>query len=156
MTLRATKIPSLEHRTHTGRNGATEKEETRLPAPRPARIPPLTVETETTDTACPCWPHPRPHPPDTSMVVNLSGTTLSDAELSLLSKGLSFCPAPPKPDAFQMEMDLGDFYRRLRLKEFLYNSDADDAERPIQTKKEEMDSPHQPGACPGDLHPDSQ
>ena len=78
----------------------------------------------------PADPTPDPAPPDTSTVVNLSGVPLSDAELSLLSKGLSFCPTPPKPDAFKMEMDLEDFYRRLRLKEFFYRSDSEDAERP--------------------------
>ena len=77
----------------------------------------------------PADPVPDPAPPYTSMVVNLSGVPLSDAELSLLSKGLSFCPTPPKPDAFKMEMDLEDFYRRLRLKDF-YHSDSEDAERP--------------------------
>ena len=33
-------------------------------------------------------------PEDPSIVVNLSGVALNEAELDLLSKGLSFCPTP--------------------------------------------------------------
>ena len=39
-------------------------------------------------------------------VVNLSNTNLSDAEISLLSKGLSFCPTPPRLDTTQIGDDL--------------------------------------------------
>ena len=58
-------------------------------------------------------------------VVNLSNITLSEAETSLLAKGLSFCPTPPKLDSFQLKTDLGVFCRRLRLKEFFYDEEAD-------------------------------
>lgn len=64
-------------------------------------------------------------PLTTNTVVNLSGVSLSEAELSLLSKGLSLCPTPPTLDTFQMEIDLEDLYRRLRLKEFFYDSESD-------------------------------
>ncbi|XP_071504653.1 uncharacterized protein [Diadema antillarum] len=39
-------------------------------------------------------------------------------ETSLLSKGLKFCPTPPKVDQIALSQDLSTFYRRLRLKEF--------------------------------------
>ena len=60
-------------------------------------------------------------------VVNLSSIQLSPAEISLLSKGLTFCPKPPRLDRFQLKQDFAQFSRRLRLKEYFYNS-SDDSE----------------------------
>ena len=51
-------------------------------------------------------------------VVNLSTVDLSEAEVKLLSKGLSFCPIPQKIDWIELKADLEDFSRRLRLKEW--------------------------------------
>ena len=100
--------------TLTGPNWYNEKKrKLDITAPRLARTPhPLTDKMETTARNCTCRSNPRSRPTHTSMVVNLSGIPLSDAELSLLSKWLSFCPTLPKPDAFKMEMDLEDVYRR--------------------------------------------
>ena len=64
--------------------------------------------------------------PDRNTVVNLSNVPLSEAEESLLSRGLSFCPTPPKLDDFSLENDLEDFYRRLRLREYFHNSDSEE------------------------------
>ena len=61
-------------------------------------------------------------------VVNLSSIQLSAAEISLLSKGLKFCPLPPRPDSFQLKKDLIEFSRRLRLKEYFWDSEDDDEE----------------------------
>jgi len=41
-----------------------------------------------------------------STVVNLSGVPLSTAQTSLLSKGLSFCPTPPRLQTVQLENEL--------------------------------------------------
>ena len=57
-------------------------------------------------------------------VINLSGVPLSEAESSLLDKGLSFCPTPPHMNTFQLQYDLTMFYRRLRLREYFYDEES--------------------------------
>ena len=56
-------------------------------------------------------------------VVNLSSEKFSDAELSLLSKGLSFCPTPPFLNIQEIKCDLRKFERRIRLAEFFATND---------------------------------
>ena len=41
---------------------------------------------------------------------------LSQAEISLLSKGLNFVPTTPQPDLFRNQVDIQQFFRRLLLK----------------------------------------
>ncbi|XP_062619790.1 uncharacterized protein LOC134281322 [Saccostrea cucullata] len=48
-------------------------------------------------------------------VVNLSNYQLSQQEISVLSKGLSFCPTPKPPDQSTILRDIFIFNRRLRL-----------------------------------------
>ena len=69
-------------------------------------------------------------------VVNLSGVDLSPPELSLLSKGLKFAPKPPKTNRFQLKQDLEDFGRRIRLREFFYDLEANDDEGNHQDDRE--------------------
>lgn len=47
-------------------------------------------------------------------MVNISSTQLSSVELSLLSRGLSFCPTT-KTDWFGLDLNLVQFLRRLKL-----------------------------------------
>lgn len=47
-------------------------------------------------------------------VVNISSVELSPIHLNGLSKGLSFCPNA-KPDWFQLELDLTQLFKRLKL-----------------------------------------
>ena len=54
-------------------------------------------------------------------MVNLSGSALSEAEINLLSKGLSFCPTP-------RHIDLEKFFRQLRLKEFFLEEEEAEEE----------------------------
>ena len=49
-------------------------------------------------------------------VINLSTRKLSTDEMSILSRGLKFCPTPPCPDPGQGREDLDKLHRRLRLK----------------------------------------
>ena len=63
---------------------------------------------------------------DTTIVVNLSGETLSKEENILPSKGLSFCPTPTQLDENQLLDDLEDFFRRLCLREFFLDQEADE------------------------------
>ena len=82
---------------------------------------------------------------DPHTVVNLSEIQLSPAEVTLLSKGLSFCPTPPQLDTFQLQNDLEDFYRRLRLREFFYDSEESDGEEyqsnPFRRRKKRWTPP---------------
>ena len=49
-------------------------------------------------------------------VVNLSKRSLTEAEVSLLSKGLKFCPTPEKIDIYSLRKDIKEYVRRVRLK----------------------------------------
>ena len=61
---------------------------------------------------------------DSTYVVNLSNVDLSEAEVKLLSKGLSFCPTPQKIDWIELKADLEDFSRRLPLKEYFHGRES--------------------------------
>nr|XP_054757432.1 uncharacterized protein LOC129263551 [Lytechinus pictus] len=62
------------------------------------------------------------------LVVNLSSSPLYQAETSLLSKGLKFCPTPPEVEQIALSQDLSTFYRRIRLKEFFLDATPSDPE----------------------------
>ena len=51
-------------------------------------------------------------------IANLSSYTFTDAEISVLSKGLGFCPIPGAPDIGNIIHDLDAFKRRTRLQLF--------------------------------------
>ena len=51
-------------------------------------------------------------------VINLSDRMLSTDEISVLSRGLKFCPTPACPDPGLGRDDLDKLHRRLRLKSF--------------------------------------
>ena len=52
------------------------------------------------------------------MILNLSNKTLNKDQISVLSRGLSFCPTPGEPDMGLLFLDLERFFRTLRLKVF--------------------------------------
>lgn len=54
----------------------------------------------------------------TNIVVNLSKRVLTDAEVSLLSKGLKFCPTPERIDVYNVRKDIKEYIRRIRLRKF--------------------------------------
>ena len=56
--------------------------------------------------------------PDPKSVVNLSSFQLTPAMLSLLSKGLNFCPTPGEPDVHSLREDLDKFHVNLRRTQF--------------------------------------
>jgi hypothetical protein len=56
-----------------------------------------------------------------NVVVNLSSKPLNSAESSLLSKGLIFCPNPPKINVRELDEDLDQFARRFRIKEYFHS-----------------------------------
>ena len=54
-------------------------------------------------------------------VVNLSTRPLTETETNVLAKGLKFCPTPGEPDLYNLQQDLREFFRRMRLKAFFYD-----------------------------------
>jgi hypothetical protein len=56
-----------------------------------------------------------------NVVVNLSSKPLISAESSLLSRGLNICPNPPKINVRELDEDLDQFARRLRIKEYFHS-----------------------------------
>ena len=52
------------------------------------------------------------------LVVNLSSHPLTEPQLSVLSKGLNFCPTPGEPDLGVTKEDMDRFHRDLRRKAF--------------------------------------
>ena len=49
-------------------------------------------------------------------VINLSKHTFSVNTFKLLNKGLKFCPRPPKFNSNNLNNDIKDFFRRIKLK----------------------------------------
>ena len=70
--------------------------------------------------------------PATNTVVNLSSVDLTDSDISLLSKGLNFCPRPKTYNAFEVEKDMEAFARRLRLKELFANKHNEESVEPTE------------------------
>ena len=66
-------------------------------------------------------------------IVNLSSHTLINTEISVLSKGLGFCPTPGAPDIGNIIQDLDAFKRRTRLPLFFSGSNQDPTERHTQS-----------------------
>jgi hypothetical protein len=59
-----------------------------------------------------------PDPAPVSPVVNLSSLQLTEPMISLLSKGLNFCPTPGETDVYQLRRDLDQFHLNLKRKQF--------------------------------------
>ena len=70
-------------------------------------------------------------------VLNLFGSALSEAQINLMSKGLSLCPTPHHIEKKQILDDLKKFFRQLHLKEFF-----------MEEKKAEEESDTRALFCP--------
>jgi len=65
-------------------------------------------------------------PTNPCSVVNLSTLQLTEPMISVLSKGLNFCPTPGEPDVYQLRQDLDQFHVALKRKlYFAKRSDLD-------------------------------
>jgi len=71
-------------------------------------------------------------------VINLSNRVLTLDEISILSRGLKFCPTPACPDPGQGKEDLDQLHRRLRLKSFFEELPKDDRETLSETEKRKL------------------
>jgi len=67
----------------------------------------------------------------TGPVINLSSFQLTPAMISLLAKGLNFCPTPGEPDRYMLRRDLDKFHVTLRRK--LFFSRSFDSTLPLDT-----------------------
>ena len=71
-----------------------------------------------------------------------SNRVLTDTEISLLSKGLSFCPTPKYIDHNELEADLDEFARKVRCKWYFKDSPTDDfSETPAFRTKSKWQPP---------------
>ena len=61
----------------------------------------------------------------TTGIVNLSKYSLTNTEISVLSKGLHFCPTPGAPDIGDIMQDLDEFKRKTRLQLFFSGTTQD-------------------------------
>ena len=62
--------------------------------------------------------------PNEYNVVNLSSRTLTTDELTLLSRGLNFCPTPGEPNISDLSKDLEKFHLSTRRTSFFMKDDA--------------------------------
>ncbi|XP_070581465.1 uncharacterized protein [Ptychodera flava] len=62
--------------------------------------------------------------PDPKAVINLSTIKLSDSDISVLSKGLSFCPTPKTININELKLDIAEFKRKCRLA-YIYRDEDD-------------------------------
>ena len=60
----------------------------------------------------------------TDTICNISSTKLSESEISLLNKGLNFCPSTKEPNKEQLLDDSYFFCRKLKLKEYFHGGDS--------------------------------
>ena len=60
----------------------------------------------------------------TDTICNVSSAKLSESEISLLNKGLNFCPSTKEPNQEQLLDDLYYFCRKLKVKEYFYGGDS--------------------------------
>ena len=65
-----------------------------------------------------------------SLVVNLSDYKLNEAEISILAKGMKFCPTPGEPNFGLLREDLDQYHTRIKRKLFFSNLPVDEDTNP--------------------------
>lgn len=71
-------------------------------------------------------------------VINISEKELSDDQIGVLSKGLSFVPT----NAFGLKMDLFKCFRQMKLRFFFFKSVSDSSSRPTPFRPKSTFCPH--------------
>ena len=61
---------------------------------------------------------------DHSSVINLSSSSLSTDQISVLSRGLTFCPTPRHINWPEVSADIYDFSRGMRLAEYFFDENS--------------------------------
>jgi hypothetical protein len=85
-------------------------------------------------------------PPDQEVITNLSSHELTSDQISILSKGLTFVPDRTEVDLTKVRADLGEWERRMRLREFFFEEHKqanvpDESER-FKVKRESTFTPN--------------
>jgi hypothetical protein len=65
------------------------------------------------------------------LVLNTSKYNLTKDEVSILAKGLNFCPTPGAPDPGDLRTDLDSLHRRLRLRYHFRDEDGSEFDLPL-------------------------
>ena len=78
-------------------------------------------------------------PRQVTYVHNLSDYSLTDAEKSLLNKGLKFCPTPPRPDTGTIVRDVESFFRKASTYLFFNHEDKKDHSNDTLTQSNSHD-----------------
>jgi hypothetical protein len=68
---------------------------------------------------------------DRGKVVNLSSINLTDTQCSVLALGPKFCPTPHSVDQQRLHADVAEGCRRVRLKEYHFDSSKDNSPPPV-------------------------
>ena len=71
----------------------------------------------------------------TPKIINLSKQNLTNSEISLLEKGLKFCPTPEKPNYLDLEIDVKEFIRKIELAVFMFGKDSYNDDCLVSKKK---------------------
>ena len=61
-------------------------------------------------------------------VINFSSHVLTEAQTTLLNKGLKFCPVPEKPDLLELEVNMKEWLHKLEIKLFMSNTGSNESE----------------------------
>ena len=67
-------------------------------------------------------------------IVNLSSRKLSDNEIKLLEKGLKFTPTPLKPNIQELNEEITEFTRKIRLVEYFEGNEDENDESLVRNK----------------------
>ena len=69
-------------------------------------------------------------------VINISSYDPSPSEISLLKRGLKFCPTPQRSDLLNLEVDIAELVRKIELINYFssFNNNQDDEECLISKK----------------------
>ena len=59
-------------------------------------------------------------------ILNLSSYQTSQREINILKKGMKFCPTPEHNDHIREKCDITEFCRKLKMKEFFYDTELTD------------------------------
>ena len=67
-------------------------------------------------------------------IFNLSDRKLSASEISILSRGLKFTPSPDKSNKQEIETDMSEFFRRIKLKEYFHDNASEQDDSLVRNK----------------------
>ena len=67
-------------------------------------------------------------------IVNLSSRKLNENQIKLLEKGLKFAPTPTKPNTQELNKDIMEFTRKIRLVEYFEGNKYENDESHVRNK----------------------